>query len=148
MKTGYRLGSLMKRPVHTIQCKKSVREAAAVMDSNNIGCLIVFREGTAAGIITFSDVVRKMVARGIDGRDTLVETVMSSPLITMDPRTDVYDALLFLNKEGIRHLPILKRNRVVGIVTISDILRVNPGIIETVFHKGGIHARREEFLRT
>ena len=66
----------------------------------------------------------------------LVESIMSSPLISMDEGTDVYDALLFLNNEGIRHLPIMDSNKVVGIVTMSDILRVNPGMIETIFHRG------------
>jgi CBS domain-containing protein len=111
----------MNRKVVTVSPHASVREAARLMREHNIGTLVVVDEGYPVGIITERDLATRVVALDLSG-DTPVEDVMSTQLITVSESTSIENVLDTMQKHGFRRLPVLKDGKLVGILTLRDIL--------------------------
>jgi CBS domain-containing protein len=121
---------IMASPAVTAPPELSVLEAARMMKERNIGSLIIEEAARPVGILTERDLVGKVLAEGLDPKDTTVREVMSSPLLTVKPDVDVLDAATSMARHHIRRLPVLNGSRVVGIVCERDILEVSPDLIE------------------
>jgi CBS domain-containing protein len=113
---------IMTKEVVTIEVDKSVFEAAQLMASEGLGCLIVVDNSLPVGIITERDIVRRIVAKR-SSPDLNVSEVMTSKLITVDPETSLKEAARVMSTNKIRRLPVLKNNKLVGIVVASDFVR-------------------------
>ncbi|MBI4176274.1 MAG: CBS domain-containing protein [Candidatus Aenigmarchaeota archaeon] len=124
---------IMTRDVQTIEPGTTVREAAEKMAKFSIGCLLVVSGGRLAGIVTESDILRKVVAEGLDGEKTKVRTIMTKEVIYIDPKTDVEDAADIMLENGIKKLPVVDGHTLVGIVTVTDMCRVEPKMVEKVY---------------
>jgi CBS domain-containing protein len=113
---------IMTKDVTTIEVNHSIFEAAELMSSKCIGCLIVVIQAFPVGIITERDIVRRIVAkrRSLDLR---VVEIMTKKLITVDPDISLKDAARVMSTNKIRRLPVLKHNKLVGIVAASDFVR-------------------------
>lgn len=101
-----------------------VAEAAGKMQAMECGCLPVGREGEAIGMITDRDITVRVVAEGRDPIKTKVSEVMSKGLFTLDENDDLDDAALQMHAHGIGRLIVTRHKKVVGIVTMAEILRV------------------------
>ncbi|MCL4429223.1 MAG: CBS domain-containing protein [Chloroflexi bacterium] len=112
----------MTKEVVTISVDKSVFEAAQLMASVGVGCLIVVDNSLPVGIITERDIVRRIVAKRTSP-DVKVSEVMTTTLITVDPDTSLKEAARVMSTNKIRRLPVLKNNKLVGIVVSSDFVR-------------------------
>jgi CBS domain-containing protein len=111
---------IMNRDVITIQESASIGEAAKTMRSRGVGCLIVKRGRELQGIVTERDLVNALA----DGRlDTPIGEISSKPLITVGPRSPVNEAAKILASKGIRRLPVVDGERLVGILTSTDLVR-------------------------
>jgi signal-transduction protein with cAMP-binding, CBS, and nucleotidyltransferase domain len=120
----------------TAPMKMTVKEAAALMAQEDIGSVIVVDdEGKPVGIVTESDLVSRVVAKGLDPSTTALEQVMSKPLITIKPSVDVVEALRLMSKMKVRHLVVVREGRVEGIVTDRDVVRVAPALVEILAEK-------------
>ncbi|HEY4485553.1 MAG TPA: CBS domain-containing protein [Nitrospiria bacterium] len=117
------LNMLVNRNVATIEHAVSVREAAKKMREGKIGSLIVLRDGREAGIVSETDLSRKVVAEGRDPDKTPVSAVMSSPIITLEIGETPERANDLMKEKGIRHLGVTEGGRFVGIVSVRDLLR-------------------------
>jgi CBS domain-containing protein len=113
---------IMTKEVVTIDTSKSVFEAAELMSSRGLGCLIVVIKGFPVGIITERDIVRRIVAKR-SSPDAKVVEVMTKKLIMVGPDTSLKEAARVMSNNKIRRLPVLKDNRLVGIVVASDFVR-------------------------
>ena len=113
---------IMTKEVITIDVEKSVFEAAQLMSSKGLGCLIVVDKLLPVGIITERDIVRRIVAKR-SSPDLNVSEVMSKTLITVDPDTSLKEAARVMSTNKIRRLPVLKQDKLVGIVVSSDFVR-------------------------
>jgi CBS domain-containing protein len=113
---------IMTKEVITIDNSKSVFEAAELMSSKGLGCLIVVIKGFPVGIITERDIVRRIVAKR-SSPDVKVVEVMTKKLITVGPDTSLKEAARVMSTNKIRRLPVLKYNKLVGIVVASDFVR-------------------------
>jgi CBS domain-containing protein len=91
------------------------------MGKNRIGSVIIVKEGRAVGILTESDFI-KLVARGIDMKNASAEDFMHRDLVTCDPAITVVDALMVMRAKKIRHLPVVKKRRLVGVISIRDLI--------------------------
>ena len=118
-----RAGDVMTRNVITVSPGASVREAARLMREHNIGTLVVIDDGYPVGIITERDIAFRVVARDLGG-DTPVEEVMSTQLITVSESTSIERVLDTMQKHGFRRLPVLKKGRLVGILSLRDIFKL------------------------
>ncbi len=119
----YQVKAYMLKEFRTISSEVTVAEAARTMasDESKEGYLIVLRAGRPVGIITESDVVNKVVAKNLDASKTSVAEIMSSPLITVDPDSDLLDAAELMKERNVRRLIVMRDEVVYGILTASDI---------------------------
>lgn len=113
---------IMTKEVVTIEPNRSVFDAAELMSSEGLGCVIVVIKAFPVGIITERDIVRRIVAKRAS-LDVKVTEVMTKTLITVDPDTSLKEAARVMSTHKIRRLPVLKNNKLVGIVVASDFVR-------------------------
>jgi CBS domain-containing protein len=113
---------IMSKNVVTIDASKTVFDAAELMASCGFGCLIVVIQAFPVGIITERDIVRRVVAKRMP-LDSKVTEVMTKTLITVGPDTSLREAARVMSTNKIRRLPVLKHNKLVGIVVASDFVR-------------------------
>lgn len=111
---------LMSKGVCSIASERSVKEAAEKMTENKIGSLLVIRKGGYVGIITEVDIVRKVVAKGIDPSTLSVGKAMASPLITIEADQSVVDANDLMEQENVRHIGVTKKGKIIGVVSVRD----------------------------
>ncbi|MCD6164356.1 MAG: CBS domain-containing protein [Candidatus Odinarchaeota archaeon] len=124
-----KVSDIMTRDVITIEIGKTVREAVEIMNEKGIGCLVVTKGGVPIGIVTERDVLKKIVVEGRDPQKTRIEEIMSSPLITGSPSMTLEDAAKLLILKRIKKLPIVEKGKLVGIVTLFDVVRWEPLVI-------------------
>ena len=113
---------LMTKNVVTIDANKTVVEAAALMSENDIGDLIVMDNNTPVGIVTERDFVRRVLAEG-KSTESKVSEVMTRPLKVIDPDAPIKEAARRMVNKRIRRLPVIKDNKLVGIITAADFAR-------------------------
>jgi CBS domain-containing protein len=128
---------LMTKDVLTIEANKTVMEAATLMSQNDVGDLIVMESGAPVGIVTERDFVRRVIALG-KPTDTKVSEIMSTPLKVIDPEAPIKEAARRMVNKGIRRLAVIKDNKLVGIITVTDFAKhlgkktLSDGILEAM----------------
>ncbi len=101
---------------------QTVMDAASRMVEHNIGAIPVLREGRLAGMFSERDLMKRVVVEGRDPHTTRVGDVMSSNPLVVTPNEDLDACLLLMREHGFRHLPICDGDRLVGVVSLRDIL--------------------------
>ena len=130
MKTDMAIRDMMKQSPVIIGPKSTVQDAAKEMKGEGIGSLIIIDSGKPIGIITESDILKKVVAEGLDSSKILVDDVMTSPIIAVKPDTTIEEAIKTMGELGIRRLPVVENDKLVGMTTQKDILQVSPMLLE------------------
>ena len=113
---------IMTENVVYISVDKSVFEAVELMNSNQVGCLVIMNGEVPIGIVTERDIVRRFAAKKLPW-ETKISEIMSKSLITIDSDASVKEAAKVMSSNIIRRLPVLKQNKLVGIVVASDFVR-------------------------
>ena len=101
----------------------TVYDAIAMMAEKAIGALLVMREKTLLGIISERDYARKVILQGRSSKDMLVQEIMTSPVITVTPEQSVDESMRIITQHRIRHLPVLEKDKLVGLVSIGDLVK-------------------------
>ena len=109
--------------VLTIGPDETVYEAIRQMAEHGIGALLVVENGKPIGLLSERDYSRKVILRGLRSRETPVRTIMSSPLLTISPDASVQDGLEMMTEKYIRHIPVMDRTGVLGMVSIGDLVK-------------------------
>lgn len=123
------LREIMTQDIFILDITSTALEVAQAMKDNNIGSIIVSKDGNPTGIITERDIVHKVMAKDVKPSTMLAEEIMSSPIITVKSSTDVIKASEIMVKSGIRRLGVTNGDdEITGIVTDRDILTVAPGL--------------------
>ena len=99
-----------------------VRSAATAMRDHNIGSLFVTRDKEIIGIVTDTDVVRRLVAVGADPSKTAVEQIMSAPIVTVEENKTLLDANDVMAREHLRHLGVTRAGKLVGMLSVRDLV--------------------------
>jgi CBS domain-containing protein len=115
------VGDIMHREVVTVAADQTFAEAAVVLRNSGISSVVVRDGQQPAGIVTERDVVN-LVADGGDPSSVRVGDRMSRDLATVAPRDDVADAARLMSERGVRHLPVVERGGLVGMVSIRDLI--------------------------
>ena len=111
------------REVWSIAPEAAVYAAVEMIASRGIGALVVLAKNRIAGIISERDYARRVILRGRSSRETRVEEIMSSPVITASPEYTVNTCLRIMNDRRIRHLPVVDgRGRLTGLVSVGDLV--------------------------
>lgn len=114
---------IMKKDLIVVDSAKSIKDAASLMNSKDVGCVIVTRQNTPVGILTERDFVKKIAAEEKQLSEP-VEKVMSSPLISVKPDDTVWDAAQTMKVKNIHKVPVQEGNNIVGIVTTTDLVKI------------------------
>ncbi len=121
---------IMVSKVITITRDSTVEEAVKLMNEHEIGCLIVTDNQKAIGIVTERDLMKRILARSEETRRIKVREVMSTPLISIEPNVEIGDASRLMFQKNIKKMPIVKKDELLGLVTLTDILRIQPQLIK------------------
>lgn len=117
---------MTQNPV-TIDSERTVREAAVAMDRSGVGCVLVTTKKDdhekVIGIVTERDLVRKVLAKEGGGSELSVKSVMSSPLIVVNPDATIEEAAKVMERNGVRRLPVVDQEGLAGVVTVSDLAK-------------------------
>lgn len=135
MKTGIKVGDAMTRKPVYVDSKISLEECSKIMANDHVGSLLIKEDNVLKGIVTEQDIVRKAVAVGLDPRKTSVFTIMVKELTTITTEKDIYDALVLMKKLNIRQLPVMENEKMVGLLTLKDILKIEPQLFDLLVEK-------------
>ena len=100
----------------------AVREEGVLMEANHIGSLTVEEYGEDNGIVSETDINKKLIAKRIDPEKTLVTEIMTKPILTMDRFLPVEEANKFMYEKKIRHLAVTVEDKIVGILSMKDLV--------------------------
>jgi len=117
------LAVMMNRKMRTIQTGATLLEAARLMREVRVGALLVEENGQFVGVVSETDLVRKAMAEGREIDQEKVRTIMSSPIITIDIDRPASDASDLMSEKGIRHLAVTDSGKIVGVISVRDLLR-------------------------
>jgi CBS domain-containing protein len=106
----------------SLDSSETVQEAARMMVKRGIGSVVVTKEGEYIGILTKTDIMKKVTSEGRPAAEVRVSKIMSSPLITIDAQTPIGDAVLKMQAEKVRRLLVIDDGKIVGIITEKDLL--------------------------
>ena len=113
------------RQIWTISKDQSVRQALTLMSEKNIGAIIIVDSNDfPIGIFSERDYARKIVLKGKSSKDTLLDEVMTKELITITKDHKIDQCMEIMTEKKIRHLPILEDKKIVGIISIGDLLKI------------------------
>ena len=133
---------IMAVNVVTMPPDASILQVSKSMAKMDIGSVIIADKDKPVGIITESDIVRRVIAEEKDTMTTTAADIMSSPIIHVEPGTGLTDAMRVMAKSNIRRIAVLKNNSLAGIITSRDILRWSPELIDILIES--LKLRTEE----
>lgn len=111
------------RGIYSVTPADPVLAAIRLMADHHIGALLVMQGETLAGIISERDYARKVILLGRAADSTPVSQIMTSPVTTVGPTDTVDQCMRIVTEHRIRHLPVVENNRVVGIISIGDLVK-------------------------
>jgi len=109
--------------IFSVGAQDSVLRAIEIMATRHVGALLVMNEGALLGIISERDYARKVILKNRSSHDTPVSDIMTSPAITVTPDDTVHRCMQLMTEGRFRHLPVVKSGRVVGMLSIGDLVK-------------------------
>lgn len=119
------VGSILRRKsreIWSVPPQASVYDAIALMAEKSIGAVLVIANQDLVGIVSERDYARKVILQGRSSRETTVEEIMTRDLITVGPEHTIDECMRIVTHSRIRHLPVLDRGKLVGMVSIGDLV--------------------------
>ena len=146
METGYKVGDAITKNPITLKPGASLKQCADLMAKKHVGSVLIEEKGKIVGILSEQDIVRKAVAKGIAGKKK-VKDIMEKNLVTITPDKDLFDAIRVMRDHNIRHLPVVYKSKFLGLITMKDILKLEPDLFDLLIEKFEVREERK-ILRT
>ena len=112
-----------KRAIYSVTPDDTMYDALSLMAAKNIGAVVVLSEGEIRGILSERDYARKVALLGRTSKSTPVSEVMTTNVISVDPEWTADRCMALMTDKRVRHLPVIEDGRLIGIVSIGDIVR-------------------------
>lgn len=117
--------------VYTVRAEQTLEEAARILHEKKVGALVVIAEdGAISGVMSERDIVREIARNGGKSLNDTVATIMSRDVVTADPTETVDEGLGRMTERRIRHLPVLDSGRLIGVVSIGDLVKHRIAAVE------------------
>jgi CBS domain-containing protein len=123
MKTVQQLLESKRYSVVSVAPSSTVLEALKVMADKEIGAVIVIDDGHLVGIFSERDYARKVVLQGKSSKDTPVREIMTEKVVCVRPEQPIDDCMGLMTDKRIRHLPVLEHKKVIGVISIGDVVK-------------------------
>ena len=123
MQTVSQLLEVKGHQIFFVAPQDSVLHAIELMATRHVGALLVMSEGALLGIISERDYARKVILKNRSSHDTAVGDIMSSPAVSVGPEDSVHHCMQLMTEGRFRHLPVVKTGRVVGMLSIGDLVK-------------------------
>jgi CBS domain-containing protein len=120
------ISSIMRRKggqIFSLSPEATVYDAVEMMADKGVGALLVLSESKLIGIISERDYARKVILKGKASKQTQVKEIMTSPVIFVTPSHQVDECMTIMTNKRIRHLPVLEDEKVLGIISIGDLVK-------------------------
>jgi CBS domain-containing protein len=127
--------------VYSISPDDTVYDALKLMAEKNVGALLVLDGDRLAGIISERDYARKIILKDKLSKETRVKEIMTTEILTVTPAMDLDECMELITDKRLRHLPVVENDRVLGIISIGDIVK---GIID---HKESVIEQLESYIK-
>ena len=111
------------KDVYSLSPEDSVFQAIETMATKSVGALLVLQEEKLVGIVSERDYARKVILKGRHSKEALIREIMTSPVTYISPACTVDEAMALMTEKRIRHLPVVDGERVVGVVSIGDLVK-------------------------
>ncbi len=113
-----------KPEVYATSPEATVLDALRLLEEKNVGALLVMKGPSLVGIFSERDYARRMILHGRSSKETAVHEVMTTEVFTIAPEATAGECMVHMTDRHIRHLPVLEKGRVVGVISIGDVVRV------------------------
>ena len=121
--------------VFSIRPDATVYQALEMLEERNVGALLVMDGDALVGLLSERDYVRKVKLKGYSSTDLSVDEIMSSPVVTVGPKTTVDECMQCMTNKRCRHLPVVDEGKVVGMVSIGDLVNWIMTVQEVTIHQ-------------
>lgn len=144
MKIGVRVGDIMTREFVSVKPETSLMECAKIMVKRHVGSLIIEHEGLLKGIVTEKDIIWALTKKSkAELSHVHCKDISPRKIVTIKPSADLLSAIKLMQKYKFRRLPVVIQSRLVGILTLKDILRIEPELFEIARSRGLLGVREE-----
>ena len=133
IKIGIKVGEIMSRNFISAKPDISVLDAVKLMVKKRVGSLILQEEGILKGVLTEKDIMWA-ISKKIDLSKIKAKDISAKKIITIKPTADIYDAVNLMKKKKFRRLPVVIMKKVIGYLTLKDVLRIQPELFEIARH--------------
>lgn len=116
------IGDYMSPSVLSVDSEATVQEAVHYMQANHIGSVLIKEAGEYIGIVTEADLTYKVIGKALDAESTVVTSIMTAPVLSMDRYLPVEEANRFMYKNKIRHLAVTEDEKIVGVLSVKDLV--------------------------
>jgi CBS domain-containing protein len=117
------VADIMSTPVVAVEGEVNVRDGALLMTDKRIGSIVITERGQPVGIVTERDMLERVVSLCRDPCETRMKDIMSSPLISTSPDTNILDAMRKMRENRISRLLVMEKDKLIGIVSERDVIR-------------------------
>lgn len=127
--SGPTVSDYMAKTVRSVSLDATLQEVGQCLQKWKIGSVLIQSGDEYLGYITETELTREVVASGTDPMTTTVKTCMREPLVTVETSDPIVEAVRLMKEKGTRHLAVIESNRIVGVVSVSDIIRYYSGVV-------------------